>query len=341
MLFCNKCGAAIEPDASFCNRCGEPRGAAEQQPNPVQWQPLPAESPRQPEQAQWQQSQSEQPRQPDPAQWRQPQSPSYPPPEPPGWQQPQGDSYRQPYPNAPPPPQYQYAPPYQTSPPQYQPSIPMICPIFEIYRRVMTILKRRPILLWGISLMFSLLNFVAVFFCVLPIIYVPVIAVLEVGMISVFLAGYRGAHFETAMLFSGFNDFKRIAGGMLWMSLWILIWGLIPFAGVVMVVIKGYSYRFVPYLLLTDKEVKPTDTLKMSMGMTKGYRGKMFGADILVFVIVFAASLILGLMGRIPAIGGFFYFLLIVLVILCAMFLPLFAGLIKAAFFDEIERVSK
>jgi len=205
----------------------------------------------------------------------------------------------------------------------------------------MAILKRRPILLWGISLMFSLLNFIAIFFCALPIIYVPVVAVLEVGMISIFLAGYRGAHFETAMLFSGFSDFKRIAGGMLWMSLWILIWGLIPFAGIVMVIIKSYSYRFVPYLLLTDKEIKPTDTLKLSMGMTKGYRGKMFGADILVFVIVFAAGLILGLMGRIPAIGGFFYFLLVALMILCVMFLPLFAGLIKAAFFDEIERVRK
>jgi len=229
-------------------------------------------------------------------------------------------------------------------PPRVTPAIEpqqttQICSIFEIYGRVSKVLFAKPILLWGISLMFTLISFLAFFFCLLPIIYLPVVAVLEVGMISVFLAGYRGQKIESAMLFKGFDDFKRFAGGMLWMTLWVLIWSLIPFAGFILAIIKAYSYRFVPYLLLTQPDLSASDTLKRSMEMTSGYKGKMFGADILVGVIVGAAMIILGLLGLIPAIGGFFIFLLVILVILCIALLPLFMGLISAAFYDEIEKV--
>ena len=223
---------------------------------------------------------------------------------------------------------------YQPPP---EPDVSSICSIFEIYRRVLAIIKTKPLLLWGISLMFSLLTVVAFFLILIPIIYLPVVATLQVGMISVFLAGYRGKEISTAMLFSGFNDFKRIAGGMLWMWLWLLIWAMIPLAGIVLVIIKGFAYIFVPYILLTQPDVSATEALKRSVEMTRGYKGKLFGAYVLTYVIVWACFLILYLLGLIPFVGIVFLIISVIFALVCVAFLPLFIGLIGAAFFDEIE----
>jgi len=230
----------------------------------------------------------------------------------------------------------------QYPPPVYQPRLPMICSISEIYRRVLAILVKKPILLWGISLMCMLLTYLAVITSILvPIICIPIVATLSFGMVSVYLAGYRNQPIESAMLFTGFKQFRRVAGGMLWMMLWIFIWALIPLVGIIMAIIKSYSYRFVPYLLLTQPDIGATDTLKKSMEMTNGYKGKMFGADILVGIVVFVVLLVLALLGTIRVIGGFFTFLEVLVGVVCVIFLPLFMGLIGAAFYDEIERVQQ
>ena len=329
-------------DARFCSVCGQPQDEMNQQPGPAQWQPPQDGVNQQPDPAQWQPPQDSVNQQPGPAQWQPPQDGAYQQPAPTPWSQPYDGVNQQPGPA-----QWQYQQggmnqqPNPYAQPVYQPVIPRICSITEIYSRVFSMLKQKPILMWGISLMYTLLSFIAFFVCLLPIIYIPVLAVLEFGMISVFLAGYRGQHFESAMLFTGFKDFKRIAGGMLWMTLWIFIWALIPIAGIVMAIIKSYAYRFVPYLLLTDPGISATDALKRSMEMTKGYKGKMFGADIIVGIIIGVAVGILMLLGLIPAVGFIFIFLAVIVDILCVIFIPLFMGLVSAAYFDEIERIKQ
>ena len=55
-----------------------------------------------------------------------------------------------------------------------------------------------------------------------------------------------------------------MVGGMAWMSLWIFLWSLIPVVGIVFGVIRMYEYRFVPYILMTRDDVKPTDALRVS-----------------------------------------------------------------------------
>jgi len=196
-------------------------------------------------------------------------------------------------------------------------------------------------MLWGISLMFTLLTVVALFITFIPFIYLPIIATLEFGMVSVYLAGYRGKEIGSGMLFGGFNDFKRVAGGMLWMWFWLLIWFIIPLAGIVFVVIKGFAYMFVPYILLTQPDISATQALKRSVEMTQGYKGKMFGAYILIFAIVVVAFIILYLLGLIPYLGIVFKVIYYIFSIACIAFLPLFEGLVGAAFYDEIERVRK
>lgn len=205
-----------------------------------------------------------------------------------------------------------------------------------ILGKVMTVVEKKPFRLWGMSLLSGLLIALASIFGVLPIISIPITLVLQLGMAAVFLAGYRGKDFNSDDLFKGFKDFGRCAGGMAWMTLWIFIWALIPIAGPVFAIIKMYSYRFTPYILAEDKSVTATEALRRSMKMTQGYKGKMFGAEILVYLIFFAACLVLGLLSLIPYAGILFSIVLVIVGIVFAAVAPLVYGLIRAAFYDEV-----
>jgi uncharacterized membrane protein len=323
MATCKNCGADVAPGSKFCMNCGQLQEAPPAAPaEPAQQ--VPAGAPTAPTQ--------DTPR----PQYQQPQYQQY------QYQQ-QGQDYaRQQY-------HQNYQAGYQGNqnqgyqqPPQYQPMKPAICGIGEIYRRALNVLRRKPIRLWGLSLMYALLVGIVTLACLLvPVVSVPVTLVLGVGMTAIYLDGYRGKEVNSDQLFLGFKRFWRMAGGMAWMELWILIWGLIPIVGIVFAIIKAYSYRFVPYILLTDPDVTATEALRVSMRMTKGYRGKMFGADILIVVIIWVVMLVLYLLGLIPYAGILFLIINFLFTLAVVIFLPLLQGLISAAFYDEIERVSK
>ncbi|MEI3089160.1 MAG: hypothetical protein V8T01_04030 [Oscillospiraceae bacterium] len=107
---------------------------------------------------------------------------------------------------------------------------------------------------------------------------------IDVSLAMIFLHTYQtGEEPHTADLFQTFRKdrFLRVVGGMAWMSLWIFLWSLIPVVGIVFGVIRMYEYRFVPYILMTRDDVKPTDALRVSREQTMGYKGKMFWADVI------------------------------------------------------------
>jgi len=173
-------------------------------------------------------------------------------------------------------------------------------------------------------------------FGVIPLIWLPVLLVLELGMANIFLSGYRGKEISSAQLFEGFsNKFARNAGGMAWKSLWVLIWFLIPFAGIVLAIIKYYSYRFVPYIMLENPEITATEALKKSMRQTQGYKGKMFLADFLIILAIFVLSIIFALIAMIPFIGMFFF---AIFTLVLAAFAPLVIGTLGAVYYDKITR---
>lgn len=60
--------------------------------------------------------------------------------------------------------------------------------ISNIYKRAFNVLSKMPFKLWGLSLLSSLLTILVLVFGVLPIVIVPVIAVLSAGMAAVYLA---------------------------------------------------------------------------------------------------------------------------------------------------------
>ena len=163
--------------------------------------------------------------------------------------------------------------------------------------------------------------------------------VLQLGFTGVLLDGFHGKEVRSEQLFQGFRkeDVLRNAGGMCWQELWNLIWAFVP----VMNIIKYYSYSFVPYILLTDKEISPTEALRKSMRMTDGYKGKMFGADVLLIVGIWVVMLVLGLLVRIPYVGWIFGIAFFVVYLAICLFGTIFFGLVHTAIFEEIRAAHK
>ena len=217
--------------------------------------------------------------------------------------------------------------------------------IMAIYKRAFSVLMKKPIRLWGISLLYALLASIGTALCgiAIPIFGLAVGLLLETSMTMIFLHGYRGEddQVKAVNLFECFRDWatiKRVLCGMGWMLLWIFLWSLIPIVGIIFGIIRTYEYRLTPYILVMEPDVKPTEAIKLSKERTKGWKGKMFGADILVVVLFYVVFLILMLLSRIPFAGFLFAIILVLFVICFIALVGLFMGLVQAAFYEEIKK---
>ena len=213
--------------------------------------------------------------------------------------------------------------------------------VSSIYKKTFSVLMKRPFRLWGISLLAEFLCLVAYAgFIGVPAAAFCAALLLSASMSMIFLNSYRtGLEPKTTYLFASFKKDRilRVLGGMAWMQLWIFLWSLIPIVGIVFGIIRMYEYRFVPYILMTREDVKPTEAIKISKQETMGYKGKMFGADMLLVAIGFGVTLVLALLGVIPYIGGPFRVLRYVLSPVLSTFITTFSVLLDAAFYVEIQ----
>lgn len=207
----------------------------------------------------------------------------------------------------------------------------------EAYKKAFAVLAKKPMMLWGLSLLSVVITGVA---SAVSIGFLPVgVAfgyLINCGMAKVYLDGLEGKEVNSDQLFSCCNKgFLRIAGGMAWMQLWIIIWGLIPIVGPIFAVVKSYSYRFVPYILITKPEVSATQALRMSKEMTQGIKGQMFLADLVLYAGIFLVSLVLGLFSAIPVLGALFALVMVAFVVVVAALSPVFIGLYQASFYTD------
>ena len=132
----------------------------------------------------------------------------------------------------------------------------------------------------------------------------------------------------------GFSGGAAIAGIVI--AVILLLAGLI--VGCVFAIIKSYTYSFVPYLTRENEDRKATDIARDSDAKTKGYKGKMFLTDLLIGLCVGVIELILGLLGKIPYAGGVFRLVLGAVNVAVFILAPLFMGLVRAAWYDEITK---
>ena len=213
--------------------------------------------------------------------------------------------------------------------------------ISNLYQKTFSVLMKRPLRLWGITLLSSvLLVVVHIGFIGIPAVGFCALLLLEASMSMIYLNSYRtGLEPKTAYLFAAFRKDRiwRVLGGMAWMQLWIFLWFLIPVVGFVFAAIRAYEYAFVPYILMTRDDVRPTEAIKVSKAETMGYKGKLFGADLLLEGVYFAVILLLSLLSRIPYVGIVFTILRIVLTVVFGVLAPLFLGILHAAFYVEIQ----
>ena len=217
--------------------------------------------------------------------------------------------------------------------------------IKSVYLGIWEFIKKKPVALWGITLLAGLISTLASLLCSgVAIISICIGILVSVAMTMIFLRAWRGEKVESVQLFELFGDFKmakRVLAGMLWAYLWIFIWSLIPVVGIVFGVIRAYRYRLVPYILLTEPEVAPTDAIKVSEERTNGYKGVMFLTDLIAYAVVYAAILVLVLLALIPYIGGFFLFVTIVFALAFFAVRPMVMGLIKTVYYEKIMNAPK
>ena len=213
--------------------------------------------------------------------------------------------------------------------------------VSSIYKKTFSVLMKRPFRLWGISLLAEFLCLVAYAgFIGVPAAAFCAALLLSASMSMIFLNSYRtGLEPKTSYLLAAFSKDRiwRVLGGMAWMYLWIFLWFLIPVVGFVFAAIRAYEYRFVPYILMTRDDVRPTEAIKVSKAETMGYKGKLFGADLLLEGAYFVVILLLSLLSRIPYVGIVFTILRIVLTVAFGVLAPLFLGILHAAFYVEIQ----
>ena len=210
--------------------------------------------------------------------------------------------------------------------------------IKTIYGRVFSVLVKKPFRLWGITLLgLFLTSLGSALSGAVPLIAVAIALLMGLGINRVYLRGYRGEDIRVENLFDGFRqDFGKKLAGSAWAELFKLLWGLIPIVGFIFAIIRSYEYAFVPYILMERTEVAPLEARKVSREETKGWKGLMFGADILTAVLVAVAFLILIGLSAIPVIGVLFRLVTFIYILCCIAFLPLLYGLLHAAFYEEI-----
>lgn len=209
--------------------------------------------------------------------------------------------------------------------------------IKAIYLQTWEILKKIPVKLWGVSLLSGVLGIVAGLFAGIPLLGIALGAAISAGMYAVYYAVYRGGEAETSTLFAPFKDwktFKRVAGGMCWMYLWIFLWALIPIAGIFFAVYKSFQYAFTPFILTQEPTVSGRQALKKSMEDTQGYKGNMFLAILLPSIAFAIVSGILSALGLIPYAGVLFAIINVIVTLAWYLFSSLFFGLVNAGFYD-------
>ncbi len=133
--------------------------------------------------------------------------------------------------------------------------------------------------------------------------YPPIIA----GYCSFSLRIYRGQQGDIGDMFrTGFFNYWRKVGGILWMYLFTFLWSLLF---IIPGIIKALAYFMTPYILSDCPDVTATDALKLSIRMTNGYKGEIFvmGLSFIGWAILTGLTFgILGILYTGPYMGASF-----------------------------------
>jgi uncharacterized membrane protein len=82
-------------------------------------------------------------------------------------------------------------------------------------------------------------------------------------------------------LSSGFDtNYKNVVKVMFFKDLYLLLWALIPIAGIFIAIVKGYEYRMIPYLLADDPNMEKDAAFARTREMMTGEKFNAFVLDL-------------------------------------------------------------
>lgn len=105
--------------------------------------------------------------------------------------------------------------------------------------------------------------------------------------------------------------------------------------GLIMMIIKAYTYCFTPYILTDKPEIHAMDAIKESKKLTAGIRGKIFWASIIPIAVLVVIDIVLAVFAMIPFIGVLFDIIMSVLNIAASVFMSVFLSLTLASFYNK------
>ncbi len=105
--------------------------------------------------------------------------------------------------------------------------------------------------------------------------------------------------------------------------------------GIVMMIIKSFTYCFTPYILMDKPEIHAMDAIKESKKLTAGIRGKIFWANVIPILILVAIDIVLAVFAMIPFIGVLFDVILTVVNLVSSVVLSIFLSLVLASVYNK------
>lgn len=140
----------------------------------------------------------------------------------------------------------------------------------------------------------------------IPGVGVCVSLLLSVRVKSYFTEAYRGILSEPSVIFTERKNIKQPLTVLLRTKLKTWVWIFIPIVGIVMVIIKYYEYRFVPYILAENDKISPEDAVRRSSETTKSFKKALFYTDMLFIACFVLPCGLLFALSQVPAIGFLF-----------------------------------
>ncbi len=211
--------------------------------------------------------------------------------------------------------------------------------LIRVYKDAFSSYKDRALRMLGITWFAGLISFLAtILLSGIMLLALAVDFAVSSALAVIYLREYNKEQTTVEDVFAPFSDrekLRRVVLGMAWMNLWIFIWALIPVVGIVFAIIKGYKYRFTPYVLMNEPEIPIMEAIKESERRTEGLRLKMFIAELAAYSALTVVCIILGLLSMIPYVGVVFLILLILCMIAGVAAMPVVTNALNCLFFAK------
>lgn len=135
--------------------------------------------------------------------------------------------------------------------------------------------------LMGVSVILSLVSFF-------------IIGVIEIADARFYIVMSRTTEKQTfGTYIKGFSLWLQGFLGMLWMFLWVFLWALLFY---IPGIVKSYAYSQMFYILAEHPNVGVRKSMKLSMAITKGYKGDLFVMSLSFFGWALLSGLTFGIL---------------------------------------------